>query len=76
MLSLLFETPSTTEVFTEAGTWSVAIFNELSPFAYLVVGIFVGAILLGWFADSVIEAFQNFAERRRAKKQQALWIIQ
>jgi len=57
---MLVQLPSTTEFFSQVGTWSSAMFDELKPLLYYVVGIslaitFFFLILkgIGWIYEKV-----------------------
>jgi hypothetical protein len=57
---MLVQLPSTTEFFSQVGTWSSAMFDELKPLLYYVVGIslaitFFFLILrgIGWLYEKI-----------------------
>lgn len=48
--------PSPTDFFTGIGSWSSPLFDQLLPFAYLIIGIYVGAMIVG----GIIRYVSNF----------------
>lgn len=48
---------------TNVGAYSAPVFQTLSPFAFLVIGLSVGGILVSVFIAVVIGAFHSFWAR-------------
>jgi len=61
----LFTPPTTTEFFSQIGTWSTQMFTSLLPLMYLILGLIVGALILRAVLRGVLNAVRTFAARDR-----------
>lgn len=54
MLTALFTAPSSTTFFSDAGSWSSALFDNLLTLAVIIVGFVVGGLILSKLIKSAI----------------------
>lgn len=55
--------PDATTTFNLIGPWSSAIFSELSPMAWVVIGVSVGCIIVAWIIYIIPNAVSKLTHR-------------
>lgn len=51
--------PTFQEFASSSGPYSSGFFSEMLPFAWLIIGFLVGAIMLRWLVDAIPAAFSR-----------------
>jgi len=61
--------PSFSEFSSSTSEWSNGMFNELLPFALMIIGITIGCLLLAGVIGWLIHAFQDLTWARKSQYQ-------
>jgi len=51
--------PSATTTFSGISEWASPLFNDLWPFANIIIGVFVGIFIIGWLIRAISGAFHG-----------------
>jgi uncharacterized protein (DUF697 family) len=63
LTSVLYDLPNATDTLTSIGAYSLPVFNELMPLAWLLVGVVVGAIVVSLVVNGITNSLAGIVQK-------------